>query len=234
MDEMHSEQASTPASEGSAETPVTPTDAAPAEAPAPAEADTDAIESAIGEGKLEAEVDQDAPAIGDKPATDAEEGEGDPGFDVSPVEVDNVELPEGFEFDEARGTEMLDIINNATSKADLANKILGLYSEVLTENAQQTAENWNNLQSEWRKELSADPDFGGSKQAESLAKANAIATKYGGPEFTQLLGVTGTGNHVAMFRFLNKVAADLPQDAIPLAGDPVQPEMSLADRMFGT
>ena len=168
----------------------------------------------------------------------AEGGDGSDGapaqdFNADPFSIEDLKIPEGMTMVEGSEEGLAEAVNSATSKAEVVNNLLEFHKGQLEAQAELQSANWDNMQKEWQQGIQNDPEYGGDRMAESLGEAKALVNKYGGEEFAALLNVTGMGNHVAMLRFMQAIRADLPQDALPVAGDPTQPEKSLADKMFG-
>lgn len=188
---------------------------------------TSTEESLIG-GKTEDEAPKEESLIGGK--VDEEKA---PEFGLDAVDADNLEIPETIELSEEQTTEFTELVNNAESKVDLANKLMSMYATVATEAATAGAKAFVEMNETWIKEIETDIEFGGDRQEQSLAVAKDIVDRYGsGPGFNKILHLTGMGNNVEFLRFLHKVNADLPQQAAPATGNPASGSRSLADRLF--
>jgi len=204
----------------------------PPETPPPAE-DTSLIGTPTTETPPSETPPSEAPAAEDATLIGGSKGE-EPELPAlgEPIEADALNLPEGVTLDDSQTEEFLALVNDAESRADIANSMLEMYAKVSTANATEAATEWNAMQETWRAEIKADKDFGGDKMDESLGQANALVTKYGGSAFANALNLTGMGNNVEFLRFVMAMRADLPKEAIPVTGNPAAGSTSLADRLF--
>ena len=112
-------------------------------------------------------------------------------------------------------------------------KDLAAYQTTLQQDAAKaTADAWAEQNLKWQTESKSNPEFGGQKLDASLAKVKTLVTEYGDKSFSEMLNITGAGNHPAMIGFLLKMAAALPGEGLPAVGSPAISERSLADRLF--
>lgn len=149
--------------------------------------------------------------------------------------VDDLSLPEGFVLPEDTANEFLSLVNEPPeSRAELANKMLGLHTSLLQSAADEYAKQWETLQEEWRTEVRALPEIGGDNLDRSLGEIAKVLDKYGGKEVRDALSVTGAGNHPALVQMFHRIAKDLneqpPVKGAPAAGQP----RDRASRMFPT
>lgn len=166
------------------------------------------------------------------------EGEGaDPPPEFSKDSVLEALKADGFELDEDLKDQAEDFFKLIAEEKDpnkVAEQSLRMLSDVQKRWTEGISKVWNDTQADWQKATREDPEYGGAKLDQSLAKAKEVAMKYGGKEFLSLLSLTGAGNHPKMVAFLNKVAADLPSEGTPISGTPTAgEEKSLADKIFG-
>jgi hypothetical protein len=100
---------------------------------------------------------------------------------------------------------------------ELGQKIVDLYIAEQQESAQRharlMAENWTRTREAWVSEFREDPDIGGARQDQTVAKAGAMLELYGqrvGPEreaaLRSVMDLTGAGDNPEVLRFMNWAA----------------------------
>ena len=154
-----------------------------------------------------------------------------------PITMESLTLPEGFEIPEEQQGALLEVLNDPeVSRADLVNRLIEMQTNVSTANVealqQAMNEQWLGTQTEWQKQLSAVPEFGGERLDESLAEVKkgleaAGATK----EVFDALDVTGAGNHPALVPLLHKLIKPFLEGA-PVATSPSSGKLSREAKMF--
>ena len=188
----------------------------------------------------------DDPPAGDPPAGDPPpktliDGDNDdpPAFGLEEVTVDGLketlsEHLEGVEIDDTQFGEFTSLINEATSREELASKLIQ-WDMARQQSAAEAADAaWLANIEAWQTEVKSSPEFGGEKLEQSLANAKQVSEQYGGAEFFEMLRVTGVGNHLQMVAFLNRVYKEMPKEGAPVTGTPGTPtDKPLADRLFG-
>lgn len=161
--------------------------------------------------------------------------EGPPPSAPEPLTLDALTLPEGFEMPEATGTEFLDLLNNPPeSRAELANRMIGLHTSLLESVAGEYAQQWESTQEEWRTQVRALPEIGGQNLDKSLSEIAKVIDRYGDKDARDALALTGAGNHPALVRLFHKIAKDLNEAPPVTGGPPTGASRDRASRMFGT
>lgn len=201
--------------------PTDPTLAAPAQpdpTPAPTEASTPPAESFIG-GTVESEA-----------GSEVEEGP------ISePVTADQLTIPEGLQFEGEAADEFLALINEPPeSRADFANSLIEAHTKILQQTADAYAQQWQETQEDWRRQVRELPEFGGANLDRSQAGIAQLLDRYGDAEAAEAFQITGAGNNPAIYRMLARVAKDL-NEAAPVGGTPpAGAPKDRASRMYGT
>lgn len=67
-------------------------------------------------------------------------------------------------------------------------------------------------QTQWANDSKADKEFGGDKLDENLGVAKKALDKFGTPELTELINVSGLGNHPELIRFFYRAGKALSED----------------------
>ena len=152
----------------------------------------------------------------------------------APISADDLALPEGYALPEELGASFLELMNNPPeSRAEFANSILELHTQILQQTADAYAQQWEATQEEWRAAVQNLPEIGGQNLQTSLGEVAKVLDRYGDKEVREAFALTGAGNHPAMVRFLHKIAKDL-NEMPPVAGAPANAApRDRASRMFG-
>jgi hypothetical protein len=151
-----------------------------------------------------------------------------------PLTLEQLSLPEGFSIPEELGGAFVELMNNPPeSRAEFANKMLELHTNLLQSVADEHASRWEALQEEWRAGVRSLPEIGGDNLDRSLGQIAKVIDRYGDKEVRDALSVTGAGNHPALVKFFHAIAKDLNEKP-PVKGDLAagQPK-DRASRMFG-
>lgn len=127
--------------------------------------------------------------------------------------------PEKYEFKPPEGQQYDSGFVEAYTKAakelnltnDAAQKML---DTVVTATQARHAEQVKAVRDGWATEAKADKEIGGDKLPENLASAKRFMDAHGNPALTELLNVTGLGNHPEIIRAFSKAGKGLAQDGI--------------------
>lgn len=139
---------------------------------------------------------------------------------VEPLTVEKLLVPEGFELQPEMANEFLEILNGDQSPEDRANALLALHSKTLTAASEASSEAWDSMQEEWKNEVKADPDVGGTKLQTTLTNIGKLVDEFGDDQLKPLFATTGAGNNIHMIKFLNKIANVLTEGNFFKAGTP--------------
>ena len=156
----------------------------------------------------------------------------EPAAEFVPLTAEDIILAEGFTADTELQTQFLEAMNNQELSAkDRANALVDLQAKLMTKASEAGSAAWDNMQSEWRDAVKADPEVGGDKMVGVLASVSKLVSEYGDDKLTEVFNLTGAGNNVHVIKFLNKIAGQLTESSSPASGSPVA-QGSAAQRMY--
>ena len=94
---------------------------------------------------------------------------------------------------------------------------------------------WNDYQQGLVTAAKRDPEIGGSRYSESLNVGRSVVSKFGTPEFKEMLRNAGIANHPEMIRFLAKVGKSTGETpALGEGGGAVSEKKPLYELMYGS
>jgi hypothetical protein len=150
----------------------------------------------------------------------------------APLALTDLKAPEGLEIDQALGNEFVILLNDQNlSRSDLANKLIELQSKALTTASEKSSQEFVQLQEQWRNEVMADSEIGGSKWNGTQSSIAKLLDAYGDEKTRLAFDVTGAGNNPDVVRFLAKVGNALAA-GLPRPGSPGSQERTHADILF--
>lgn len=158
-------------------------------------------------------------AIGNDPEPKPNE----PAAADEPITYESLTLPEGLSLDAEAplSKSFLEIINDPKlSRAELAQRLVDLQANSVTEASERGSREFTEMVSGWRQQLKDDPEIGGANEAETLREANRVVNSYGTPGLKQALVTSGLGNHPEFARFLRKIAPMISEPKPVNAGGP--------------
>jgi len=164
----------------------------------------------------------------------AADAEGPSEAEPTPLALEDIVLPDGFEMPEEVGNSFLALINSPPeSRTEFANSLIGIHTSLLESVAGEYAQQWETTQEQWRTEVQNLPEIGGQNLQTSLAEIAKVLDRYGDKEARDALAMTGAGNHPALVRLFHKIARDV-NEKIPVTGaSPTGALKDRATRMFG-
>lgn len=187
---------------------------------------TDDAGAPSGAAPNASQTDQNAPqakpAQGADPAAKADGAAAEPpvAFDIAALT-----LPEGITLDESTGKAFTELLNDAAlTPQERGQKLFDLYTSNTTslQTAAQEAQvaAWTDLNTTWRTEVDALPEFKGKVEVELAAiKQVLVGPEFKAPkEFFSALDLTGAGNHPAVLQMLHKLVAPY-REGKPVVGD---------------
>lgn len=127
---------------------------------------------------------------------------------------------------------VLELFNKHKLGSDTIKDLAAYQTTLQQDAAKATADAWAEQNQKWQTETKSHPEFGGPKLDAKLAEVKTLVTEYGDKSFSEMLSITGAGNHPAMIGFLLKLSAALPGEPSPVVGSPAISERSLAERIF--
>ena len=170
------------------------------------------------------EKDEKTEKPGEKPA---EEGTSGPKIEFQPFKA-----PEGIKLDDARISDLNEIISRDLPPQERRDTLINMhieemkrYDSLLRQNQQDA---FRETRTEWRKQLMADPELGGSgfettkltgaEMRDLFASRHRPETeqyKAEMKEFNDMLRYTGVGDHPAFWRLLNNVGRKFKEPSSP-------------------
>lgn len=154
-----------------------------------------------------------APAADKDPAAPAEPDKAAEEPKVEPFTFDKVTLPEGIEVPEEAKGAFTELVNEHKIPAEAAQKVMDLYATHAKAQADAAVKVWQDMNTDWQKQVKADPEIGGAKlegTLQSIAKlVNDPALT--DPGFKEAMNLTGAGNNPAIIKSLAKWAAALTE-----------------------
>lgn len=159
--------------------------------------------------------------------------EGQPPAAPTPLALEDIPLPEGFEMPEEIGGSFLELMNNPPeSRAEFASKMIEMHTSLLSNIANDYAQQWEATQEQWREQIRALPEIGGDNLARTQTEIAKVLDRYGDQEARDALAITGAGNHPALVKLFHAIAKDL-NEAPPVVGTPpTGAPRDRASRMF--
>ena len=133
----------------------------------------------------------------------------------APEKYADFTVPEGFVLDEDvaknAGTLFKELDLNQTG----AQKLVDFYVEQTKQAFSAPFERWQEQQQQWRDQVNADPDFGGSRLNATRASIGRLIESFGkyGEGFRDAMDSTGAGNHPAVIGALYTLSKILTEGA---------------------
>lgn len=223
--------------------PVEPVVVAPVEAPKveepkgePHPAEVPSLLEGVGKKPDELKPEGEKAAVEVKPAAEVKPGEAPPLAAPEKIEW-KFELPETLKVDEpsmTRFTGALDNLMKPESRAEAAQSLLNQHNEAMTAYDKQLRQEqisaFNNTRADWRKQVMADTQIGGSGHQTAMgaiarmrdmsfsdAKPGTPQYEADAKEYNDFLRITGAGDHPAYLKQLHRFARffDEPSVAAP-------------------
>jgi hypothetical protein len=157
--------------------------------------------SAAEEKKEAGEAEKGKDTTGDKPKE-------------APETYDKFILPDGMEMTNDQLNQATEVFKDLSLSQTQAQKLVDFETKLSAQKDAGIQSAWDQVNQDWVEESKADSEFGGEKLTASLVIAKAARDAYGNDKFTEMLEITGVGNHPEMIRFLAKVGKDVSEDQI--------------------
>lgn len=199
--------------QGSTETPATPANPLTEEATPSTPEQEEGGDPTLLEGEGEGEAEGEEPFV--------------------PLTAEDVTIPEGFEVDEETLGSALEVMNDqALSPKERLQKLVDLQAAISQQGAEAQAKAWSDMQDQWRAEVQSDPEIGGAKMAENLARIKkGLEAAGAGKEFFEALRFTGAGNNPHIVRMFHKLTKPYAEGG-PVSGAPAQGKLSLEQKLY--
>lgn len=144
---------------------------------------------------------------------DTQAGGGEAEAEVEAFDVAKLTLPEGFELPEELGGEFTKLVNDEMSPQERGQALLDLYAKQVESQARAGAEAgakaWADLNTQWRDEIKALPEFAGKLDEELGATKQALLAAGATPDFFKALDLTGAGNNPHVVQMFHKLTQHL-------------------------
>tara|TARA_R100001377_G_C3192779_1_gene111299 strand:- start:1640 stop:2296 length:657 start_codon:yes stop_codon:yes gene_type:complete len=158
------------------------------------------------------EVEKESPAKDTDSKTDVAKTEG------APESYEAFDLPEGFELSEEFSSRFTEAAKDMNLSQDQAQFLINMQTDLQTSNVEALAENWTSLKNEWQAETKKDKEIGGKEFSANLGVAKQALEKFGTPELSEAVELTGMGNHPEFIRLLYRVGKTLKEDKVMVEG----------------
>lgn len=155
--------------------------------------------------------------------------------EVVPLTVEDIKLPEGFELQPDLTSKFVELFNGEMDPKEKAQALVDLHTETIRKASEASSEAWDNMQTEWKDAVKADPDIGGAKLQPTLTNVGKLLDEFGTPDLKDVFDLTGAGNNIHMIKFLNVIANKLTEGSYQPGGNPsnaADSEEAKAQRMF--
>lgn len=130
----------------------------------------------------------------------------------------NVQLPEGYEFDEELADEFSSVAKEIGLSQAKANKLIEFSPKFADKINAKIAETFKEAQANqikaYKTMLNTDPEIGGAKLKEALQNANEAYNAFMTDEAAELLAQTGLNNHPAIVKVFMEIGKQVKEDSI--------------------
>lgn len=135
----------------------------------------------------------------------------------SSLTLEDVKAPEGsVALSDGLRSDFLTVMNNAgLSAKDRATKLLDLQARAADEITKNWMDTWTAAQEKSAEEVR---QHYGNKLDATMASCAKVLDAYGGPELRQALDISGMGNNLVFFQFLEKIAGHLNEGSPVVSG----------------
>jgi len=142
-------------------------------------------------------------------------------------------LPEGVKLEDKALEEFKSVLGEHRAQPELAQKLLDRHIAEVNRIHEQTQQRqhdvWETTQTQWRDQVKADPEIGGSRFETTITTCAGLVRNYGGSqqeiaELTQALNYTGAGNNPAIIKWIARIGAALKEGRPAPSAPPAQPQ----------
>lgn len=192
---------------------ATTTTAAPA-ATAATEATTSTAATQAQPNGTPATTAQEQTLLTSQQQTQDPKGQGNQSGAQGPAAEIELQLPEGFQADEARIGEFKGVAKDLGLKSDGAQKLFNLHVSMLEGARAQADQAWKTMNQQWVESAKADKEYGGADFEKNLAIAQKAFARFGTPELTAFLNEMGVGNHPELIRWAYRAGRAIAEDSL--------------------
>ena len=150
-----------------------------------------------------------------------------------PAPVYEFTIPEGIKLEDAALSEFKSVLGEYRAQPELAQKLLDRHltevSRIHAETQRHQHEVWETTQTQWRDQVKADPEIGGSRYETTITTCVGLVRNFGGTEseineLQQALTFTGAGNNPAIIKWIARIGAALQEGKPAPSAPPAQPQ----------
>ena len=134
----------------------------------------------------------------------------------APESYADFNMPEGMEVDKGMMETFLPLAKEGKLSQEGAQKFVDLYSKGLKDSVDAHVKDWADAMGKWKDDTKADKEVGGERFDQTQVNVNLALKTFGNEKLSEMLEVTGVGNHVEFVRFFDKIGALVANDKIDL------------------
>ena len=134
----------------------------------------------------------------------------------APETYTDFNVPEGMEVDKGMMETFLPLAKEGKLSQEGAQKFVDLYSKGLKDSVDAHVKDWADAMGKWKDDTKADKEVGGEQFDQTKVNVNLALKTFGNEKLSEMLEVTGVGNHVEFVRFFDKIGALVANDKIDL------------------
>lgn len=157
---------------------------------------------------------------GSDAATETEASDDETQEAGAPEEYESFDVPEGYGVDDNTLSEYQDWARENNLTQDQAQAGVDLVAKM----KEAEMSRWVEQQKTWVDQVKNDAEIGGDNFDQNVSTAVKARDSFGTPEFSEMLDVSGLGNHPEMVRFLNRVGKAISEDKLVIGGADATPK----------
>ncbi len=134
----------------------------------------------------------------------------------APESYTDFNMPEGMETDQGMIETFLPVAKELNLSQENAQKFVDLHTKGLKASVDAHVKDWADAMGKWKGDTKADKEIGGERFDQTQVNVNLALKTFGNEKLSEMLEVTGVGNHVEFVRFFDKVGGLIANDKIDL------------------
>ncbi len=150
----------------------------------------------------------------------------------APEEYTDFNMPEGMEVDKTMLETFSPLAKELNLSQENAQKLVDLQAKGVRDSVDAHVKDWADAMGKWQADTKADKDIGGERFDQTQVNVNLALKTFGNEKLSEMLEVTGVGNHVEFVRFFDKIGALVGNDKIDLGNAPSGDLRTQADTMY--
>lgn len=147
-------------------------------------------------------------------------------------EIDKFTVPEGMELDKDRLAAVTPIFKELDLSQKGAQKLVDFHAGMVQKQTVEAQTRWDEMQADWKKQTTSDPEIGGKELAANAAFARAALKEFGTPELNAAADMLGWGNHPEFLRGWARVGRAISEDKLRVGKEAGNADKPVANRMF--